>query len=209
MGSVLGAEFRRVEDREHLGKTAVVVVATRSYDTSSEDLWEAIAEPERLRRWFLPVEGELKLGGRYQLQGNAGGTILRCEPPRALELSWEFAGATSWVHVYLEPRGERTQLTLEHLAHSDGPGEEHMKKYGPGAVGVGWDLTLYGLGKHLLDPRVAVDHAEAEAWSLSPEGKAFSRASGEAWAAAYIANGADPDQARAQAEQTIAFYTGG
>lgn len=208
MTNVFGTEFRRVEDREHLGKPALVGVAIRVYDTTPSDLWEAITTPERLARWFLPVEGDLKLGGRYQLKGNAGGTITRCDPPEALDLTWEFGGGTSWVTVRLTPEGEKTRMTLEHIAHKDGIGEEHLKKYGPGATGVGWDLGLHGLKQHLADPAVAIDPAAFEAWTLSSEGKAFVRQCGEAWAEAHIASGADPEEARAQAERTIAFYTG-
>jgi len=43
----------------------------------------------------------------------------------------------------------------------------------------------------------------------SSDGMAFMRASGEAWGEAHVASGADPDEARAQAGRTIAFYTGG
>src|SRR4051794_10347845 len=98
MANIFGAEFRRVENREYLGQAVLVAVAIRSYDTTVEDLWEAITTRERVARWFLPVEGELKLGGRYQLVGNAGGTITLCEPPKSLELTWEIMGGTSWVH---------------------------------------------------------------------------------------------------------------
>lgn len=208
MQNVFRAEFRRVENREHLGKPAVVGVAIRIYDTTVEDLWEAITTPERLARWFLSVEGDLKLGGRYQLKGNAGGTITRCDPPEALDLTWEFAGAMSWVHVRLTPEGAKARLTLEHIAHKDGIGVEHFMKYGPGATGVGWDLGLHGLAQHLANPKVAIDPAAFQAWALSSEGKAFIRTCGEAWGEAHIASGADPEDARAQAERTIAFYTG-
>ena len=208
MENVFGTEFRRVEERDHQGKPALVGVAIRIFDTTVDDLWEAITTPERLARWFLPVEGDLKLGGRYQLKGNAGGTITRCDPPEALDLTWEFAGGTSWVNLRLTAAGEKARLTLEHIAHKDGIGEEHLKKYGPGATGVGWDLALHGLKQHLGSPAVAIDPAAFEAWTLSSEGKAFVRSCGEAWGEAYIASGASPDEARAQAERTIAFYTG-
>lgn len=208
MSNDFGAEFRKVENREHLGKPAIVAILTRSYDTTVEDLWDAITTPERLARWFMPVEGDLKVGGRYQLKGNAGGTITRCDRPEALDVTWEIMGGTSWVQVRLAPDGKRARLTLEHIAHKDGIGEEHLKKYGPGAVGIGWDLGLRGLRQHLLDPAVKLDPAAAEAWTLSDEGKAYVRAAGEAWAAAHAAAGEDPDEARAKAERTIAFYTG-
>jgi uncharacterized protein YndB with AHSA1/START domain len=208
MNSVFGADFRRVENREHLGKPAIVAIATRTYDTTVDDLWDAITTRERLARWFSPVEGELRLGGRYQIQGNAAGSITRCEPPEAIDLTWEFAGGTSWLEVRLAPAGSKARLTLEHIAHRDGIGEEHLKKYGPSAVGVGWDLWLHGLGLHIAAPDQAIDHAVVEAWSQSAEGKAFVRASGEAWGAADAESGEDPAEARAKAERTIAFYTG-
>ena len=208
MGNVFEAEFRRVENREYLGKPALVAVAIRTYDTTVDDLWDAVTTPERLARWFLPVEGDLKLGGRYQLKGNAGGTITRCERPDALDLTWEIMGGTSWLNVRLAPDGPKARLTLEHIAPKDGIGEEHLKQFGPGAVGIGWDLALEGLKRHLLNPAVQLDPAAFEAWTTSSEGKAFLRESGEAWGAAHAASGEDPDEARAKAERTIAFYTG-
>jgi uncharacterized protein YndB with AHSA1/START domain len=206
--TALGAEFRRFENREHDGKPARVVVAERVYDTGRTDLWDALTNPTRIPRWFLPVEGELKPGGRYQLKGNAGGTITRCEPPQALDLTWEFAGATSWVTVRLADQGKRTRLTLEHIVLKSDV-DEHWNKYGPGAVGVGWDLAFLGLGKHLETGGAAVDPAAALAWMGSDEGKAYMRGSAKAWCDAHTAAGEDPEVARAMADRTQAFYTGG
>ena len=208
MGQLFGAEFRRVENRDHLGKPALVAVAIRSYDTTVDDLWEAITTPERLARWFMPVEGDLTLGGRYQLQGNAGGTISRCERPHALDVTWEFMGGVSWVQVRLTPEGPTARLTLEHIAHKDGIGEDHLKQFGPGAVGIGWDLGLFGLERHLRDREAPRDQAWVDAWLVSSEGKGFMRASGDAWGVAHAKSGEDADEARAKAERTIAAYTG-
>lgn len=209
MANVLGAEFRQVANREHLGKPALVAIATRTYDTTVDDLWDALTTPQRLARWFLPVEGDLKLGGRYQLQGNAGGTITRCDPPDALDLTWEFGGATSWVHVRVTRDGRGARLVLEHIAHRDAIGKEHLEKFGPGAVGIGWELALHGLALHVASGGAPVDRAAFEAWTRSAEGKAFIRSSGEAWGAADAASGEAADAARAKAERTIAFYTAG
>jgi uncharacterized protein YndB with AHSA1/START domain len=208
MGHLFGAQFRRVENRDHLGKPALVAVAIRSYDTTVDDLWEAITTPERLARWFMPVEGDLKLGGRYQLKGNAGGTISRCERPHALDVTWEFMGGVSWVNVRLTPDGSNARLTLEHIAHKDGIGEDHLKQFGPGAVGIGWDLGLFGLERHVRDREAPRDQKWVEAWLVSSEGKGFMRASGEAWGVAHAESGEDADEARAKAERTIAAYTG-
>ena len=71
LSRVIGAEFREVADREWDGKPAKAVVAARVYDTDPDDLWDALTNAERLPRWVAPISGELKLGGRYQLQGTA------------------------------------------------------------------------------------------------------------------------------------------
>ncbi|HKP57645.1 MAG TPA: SRPBCC family protein [Polyangiales bacterium] len=209
MKNLFGAEFRRVENREYLGKPALVVVAARSYDTSVDDLWHALTTPERIGRWLSTVEGDLKLGGRYQIKGNASGTITRCDPPEALAVTWEFGGGTSWVEVRLTPDGRKARLTLEHIAHKDGIGEEHLKKFGPGAVGIGWDLSLEGLRRHLTAPSFELAHEAGERWMQSDEGKTFMRASGEAWGAAHAESGEDPAEARAKSERTIQAYLGG
>ena len=208
VASNIGAVTRAVVDRDHEGKPARVVIAGRSYATGIDDAWDALTNAERIPRWFLPIEGDLKLGGHYQLKGNAGGTIMICEPPRRLGLSWEFAGGTSWVFVTLTEEGpDRTRLELEHVAHKDQEFVKFWDQFGPGAVGVGWDLTLLGYGAH-VEQGFAVDHAEAEAWALSDNGKAYSTAASQRWGDASIALGTEPEQARAAADRTTAFYTG-
>jgi uncharacterized protein YndB with AHSA1/START domain len=104
VASYIGAVTREVVGREHEGKPARVVVASRSYDTTPDDLWDALTSAERIPRWFLPISGDLKLGGRYQLEGNAGGTITACEPPRRLSVTWEFGGGTTWVNSVSRPK---------------------------------------------------------------------------------------------------------
>jgi uncharacterized protein YndB with AHSA1/START domain len=200
----IGAVTREVASREHEGRLARVVVARRTYDTNVEDVWDAITSAERIPRWFLPISGDLKLGGRFQLEGNAGGEITRCEPPHDLAVTWEFGDSVSWVTVRLaaEPHGG-TLLTLEHMVHPDG----HWEQFGPGAVGVGWDLAIMGLDRHLATG-ATVDRGEAAAWFVSEEGKAFMRRSSETWCEAAIAGGLDPAAARAAAGRTVAAYTG-
>ncbi len=95
----LGTEFREVRDVEHEGKPARAVEGARVYSTETDDLWDALTNAERIPRWFLPIRGDLRLGGRYHLEGNAEGTITRCDPPEALDITWEFAGSVSWVNV--------------------------------------------------------------------------------------------------------------
>jgi uncharacterized protein YndB with AHSA1/START domain len=205
IGGIIGAVTREVLNREHDGRPARVVVASRSYDTTIEDVWDAITNPERIPRWFLPITGELRLGGRYQLQGNAGGEITRCEPPRHLAVTWEFGGEVSWVKVDLAEDGKGgTQLELEHTAYVD---DARWAQFGPGAVGVGWDMTLMGLDRHLASG-AAFNPQEAMAWLGSPEGKDLVRRSSEEWCRASIASGTDEGAAKAAAQRTTAAYTG-
>ncbi|MCU1588446.1 MAG: hypothetical protein JWN31_1939 [Frankiales bacterium] len=66
---------------------ARAAVFTRHYDAAIEDVWDACTNVERLRRWWQPVEGDLRLGGRFT-QGDFGpGLVLRCEAPRLLTIA--------------------------------------------------------------------------------------------------------------------------
>lgn len=206
IANIVGAVTRELTTREHEGETARVLIATRSYDTDINDLWDALTNPERIPRWFLPVSGDLREGGHYQLEGNAGGEITDCESPRHLALTWGMHGQVSWVDIQLsEEKDGGTLLRLEHMAHVP---EDMWKQFGPGAVGVGWDQALMGLGEHLASGQTQ-DHHEAHAWLSSGEGKQFVNQSSEAWCQASIQNGTDEAEARTAAAQTTAFYTGG
>lgn len=199
----LDATTRVVQHLLHDGQSANAVVLTRTYVTNVDHLWDTITSPRHLPQWFLPVSGDLRLGGRFQLQGNAGGTIERCAPPRTLGLTWEFGEDTSWVHVRLTDDDDgRTQLTLEHVALAG----EHWQTYGPGAGGVGWDGALMGLAEHLRTGEPA-DPEAAMAWMMSEQKKRFYRLASEAWGRAHRAAGADPAVADAAAARTAAFYT--
>jgi uncharacterized protein YndB with AHSA1/START domain len=201
----IGADVREVGSREYEGRTARVVAATRSYDTTIEDVWDALTNAERIPRWFLPVTGDFRPGGRYQFEGNAGGEITRCEPPRLLADTWGMGGSVSWLTVSLtdDPAGG-TRLELEHIAHV---GDDLWDRFGPGAVGVGWDLALMGLGRHLASG-ATIDRINAAAWMASDEGKDFVHRSSEEWCKASIAAGTDETAARAAAKRTTAFYRG-
>ena len=146
---LLGAVERTVSSLERDGQAVRAVTLARSYATTVEDLWDAVTSAERISRWFLPVSGRLEPGGRYQLEGNAGGTIGHCEPPSHLGLTWEFSADVSWVEARLCSDGTgRSRLAITHTA----PVSDHWHKFGPGAVGVGWEMGLLGMELHLARP---------------------------------------------------------
>ncbi len=201
----INAVRREVGGRFLEAGQARVVTLSRSYAADLPDVWDACTSPQRIPRWFLPVTGELKEGGRYQLDGNAGGTVTRCDPPRGFDATWEMGSDVSWIELRLSDEGGgRTLFRLSHVARVE---DEVWAQFGPGAVGVGWDSGLIGLYLHLSTGE-AVDPARVAAWSASEEGRRFMTASSEAWYQASVASGTDPAAARAAADHTTAFYTG-
>ncbi len=177
----------------------------RTYDAPIDDVWDAVTNPERISRWFLPISGDFRVGGRYQLEGNAGGAIVACERPNRLRVTWVYAQTgspadVSELEVRLSATGdEATLLELEHTAVVP---DEAWGEYGPGAVGVGWDGALLGLSLHLQGGSID----DPEAWQRSDEGRAFYTTSSTAWGAANRAAGADPEAAERAVANTTAFY---
>ena len=199
----LSAVERSVASLERDGQPAHAVILARTYATTHEDLWDAVTSAERIPRWFLPITGDLELGGSYQLEGNAGGRITACRPPARYAMTWEFGGFVTWVDVGVSAEGPgHARFTVTHTAHHS----EHWDTFGPGATGVGFEMGLLGLYMHLTVPdQPRPDPME---FAMSPDGKALLTGSGHAWGAAAIDAGADPELARASAARTIAFYTG-
>jgi uncharacterized protein YndB with AHSA1/START domain len=160
----------------------VGVLLRRTYDAAAADVWDAVTDPDRLRRWFLPVSGDLREGGSFQVEGNASGDVLTCAPPKLLRLTW--GAETSIVELRLTEDGdERTTVELEHTV------PKAMAGSGAGAlyVGPGWDGGFLGLGLYLagevhdgFDPVAAAD---------SPETRRFNAGSIDAWAAVVAESG--------------------
>ncbi len=199
----LAATDRSVSSLERDGQPARAVTLSRVYATAAEDLWDAVTNADRIPRWFAPVSGDFTLGGNYQIEGNASGTITACESPSHFALTWEFGGDLSWVEARVSDEGAgRTRLTLTHTAHLS----EHWATFGPGAVGVGWELGFLGLSMHLANPDAP--RPDEEAFAASPDGRAFTIGSSDGWGRAAVAAGEDPDLAAASAGRTAAFYTG-
>jgi uncharacterized protein YndB with AHSA1/START domain len=199
----ISAVARKVGTRTLEAGEARVVTVARSYPYPLEEVWDACTTAERIQRWLMPVSGELRLGGRYQLEGNAGGVVERCDPPRSFDATWEYGGDVSWIELRLEPEGDGTRFTLDHIAHVD---DARWAEFGPGAVGVGWDSMILGLTMH-LEGDMSITPAEAMAWLVSPEGVRFVTESSAAWCAAAIAAGDEPEAAEAAAKRTTAAYT--
>ncbi len=200
----INAVQRQVGSRVLDAGEARTVTVIRTYGAPVEDVWDACTNPERIPRWFLPISGELQVGGRYQLEGNAGGRIERCDPPQSFVATWEYGGEVSWIELRLSSESDgRTLFQLEHIAHID---DERWAQFGPGAVGVGWDLGLRGLAIHLMSGE-SVDPQRVAAWNASEEGRQFVSLSSQKWCGASVAAGTGRAEAQAAADRTTAAYS--
>ena len=178
----------------------------REYDAPIEDVWDALTNPERIGRWFLPISGDYRLGGRYQFEGNAGGRIVACERPHRLKVTWEYGPAAGEADASeLELRlstvdGGATRLELEHTAVVP---DEMWTEYGPGAVGVGWEQ---GTAWTRAAPSRRVAWAIRPPGSCRPRDASSRRRSSEAWGDANLASGADPETVARGVANTTVFY---
>ncbi|MDE2827134.1 MAG: SRPBCC family protein [Bacteroidota bacterium] len=203
VASHLDAVERSVVYLNRDGKAASEVILSRSYTTTVDDLWDALTNRDRIPRWFLPITGELELGGQFQFEGNAGGTITACEQLSYLEVTWEFGPHVSWVQARVSgDEANRTRLTLVHSAHLS----EQWDEYGAGATGVGWEMGLLGLALHIDQPEEP--KMDAATFHTTPHGKALLTGSSKAWGEASVRGGTDAAAARAAARRTTGFYTG-
>ncbi|SCL34807.1 Uncharacterized conserved protein YndB, AHSA1/START domain [Micromonospora nigra] len=202
----ISAVRRQLGRRTLAAGEARVMTISQTYDASLEDVWDACTNADRIARWFLPVSGDLRLHGRYQLEGNAGGVVERCAPPRSFAATWEYGDEVSWIEVTLDPTDDgHTRFQLEHVAHV---GDELWAQFGPGAAGVGWDSALLGLSSHLAADGSGITAEEGAAWAASAPGRQFMADSSERWYEVAVAAGEDPARARAAADRTTAAYTG-
>jgi uncharacterized protein YndB with AHSA1/START domain len=196
----LNAIYRQVEQQPPADGSGelVSVLLRRSYDAPIGDVWDAVTQPDRIKRWFMPISGELRVGGSFQLEGNAAGEILTCEPPSLLRVT--FGGPTSIVQVRLTPEGDSdTVLELEHTVPIE------IAQSGAGAlyVGPGWDGALLGLGLFLGGEAVGDPVAAAN----SPQAQEFSKQSVHAWAEVVKDSGtATTEQLAAATEVSLAQF---
>ena len=115
------------------------------YDTSAEDLWSALTDPERLARWIAVVTGDLRVGGTFDARFTSGwegpGRVEVCRRPQRLLL--RMAPDTTEeteIEATLTPAGDRTRLVIE---------ERGIPVDELAALGAGWQAHVEDLAAHL------------------------------------------------------------
>jgi uncharacterized protein YndB with AHSA1/START domain len=193
----IGATSRQVAQQHTERGETVVVTLERRYAAEVADVWQAITDPDRVRRWFLPLTGDLREGGAFQLENHAGGDIMTCEPPRHLVVT--FGGESSIVDVVLAGEGDQTLLKLTHSVPIELAGSGAGALY----VGPGWDGALLGIAQYLAGEVVSDPVAAAN----TPEVQDFNVSSIKEWIAAVEASDtADADTISAAQQAALAQY---
>jgi uncharacterized protein YndB with AHSA1/START domain len=123
------------------------------YDTDIDDLWAALTEPPRLRRWIAKVDGDLRLGGLFTASFTSGwegpGRVEVCDAPHRLLLTME-PGTPDETHIEaaLTVEAAGTRLVIEERGLPVDEAPDH---------GAGWQA-------HLEDLRAVLEDREPAPW---------------------------------------------
>jgi uncharacterized protein YndB with AHSA1/START domain len=128
----------------HEADGAGVVRTESRYDTTPEDLWEALTTPERLARWLGEVQGDLRLGGTYVAtftsHWSGSGRVEVCDPPRRLVTRMVNEGEETVIEATLTPEVDGVLLVVE---------ERGLPLTNLSAYGAGWQVHLEDLEHHV------------------------------------------------------------
>jgi uncharacterized protein YndB with AHSA1/START domain len=132
----------------------------RRLNATSEKVYAAWADPERLVQWFGPAsvdagsvkaDIDLRVGGRYRISFNAnggynevGGVYREVVPNERLVFSWAWHSTPereSLVTVMLKPDGAGTLLTFNHAQFVDATARDNHER--------GWTELLAKLETYL------------------------------------------------------------
>ncbi len=186
----IAAISRQVAQLDESAET-VAVTLSRHYDADIADVWQALTDPERVSRWMLPLRGDLREGGTFELEGNASGEIRICQAPDHLVIT--FGGPTSVVDLTLTTEGDQTRLSFNHSVPLAMAGSSAGALY----VGPGWDGALMSLALYLAGERAEDPVAAAN----SPEAQQFCARSIDAWVDVLEASRTTDAQSIAAAKQ--------
>jgi uncharacterized protein YndB with AHSA1/START domain len=140
----------------------------RRLNHSVERVWQAITDPEELRRWYPGVPAwELEPGAKFTDEsGQGSGQITALDPPRLLAYSW----GDEQFRFELQPDGEGCLLTFIHVFDDRSLGAQHA---------AGWETYLKRLDAHLAGGFLSEEDAHkgwpelhesyAESFGLDPE----------------------------------------
>jgi uncharacterized protein YndB with AHSA1/START domain len=144
----------KVEDKPSL-------LLTRHFPAPPDHVWRAWTDPQALKHWFGPDEGEVTLaqtdvreGGKFHVifntldgeQHDVSGTYRTVQPPRKLVFTWAWKSTPnreSMVTLNFQPSGRGTEFTMLHEQFFDVAARDRHE--------FGWAGSLAKLARFLQD----------------------------------------------------------
>lgn len=122
-----------------------VVHMEDTYATDIQDLWSALTEPARLKRWIAEVEGDIAVGGEFRARFTSGwegtGSVVVCDAPhRLLVTTHSTEDDATTMEATLTADGDRTHLVIE---------ERGLPLNEYAAHGSGWQAHVEDLAAYL------------------------------------------------------------
>lgn len=185
-------------------RVRAVLTLTTNIDCAPARLWPLLTVPRELERWFGPISGELREGGRFEAPGGARGSILQVQEPHRLSLTWGQGEQEHPLLLRLDPEDDgTTQLVLRRTIELEA---EEFERTGPGALALDWEIVLLALAAHTdgwhATCQVPVP-APTTRWRHGPQGAQHARAWAVRWAAEAIAAGVEESVARQGESETL------
>ena len=161
----LGAVTRSVESTTHDGRPAKVAVATRTYPTSPDDLWDALTDPERhpplVRCPSRATSGSAAASSRGQRRRRGARPATRPTPPRP-HLGVR-RRSCRWVDVHARRLSDDVDDAASCGTRPSCSDHGPLGHVRPRRRRLGWELSLIGLAEHLTSAR-PMNPSEVEAW---------------------------------------------
>ena len=125
-----------------------VVRMEDNYDTTADDLWTALTDPDRLSRWMGEVSGDLRVGGSFQARFTSTwegpGRVEECDPPHRLRVTLDpDTDDETEIEAELVADGNRTWMWIEER----GIPVPHLPGHGAGWQAHVEDLAGYLAGR--------------------------------------------------------------
>ena len=173
---------------------------TGLYDTSADDLWDALTNRDASRGGSCRFRATSSWA-ENMTQGKCGRDDHRLRAADAFRATG-IGGAAEWIDVKVTADRDKARMTLEHTAII----EDHWTQFGPGAVGIGWDLAVVGLERNIWRPgfgrprrRRGMDGFAGRQGVHERERRVLARGA--------CRGGVDPP-GQGRSDRTIAFYRG-